>query len=95
MAKFVGATTETLSGACHDNRCLDPGVTAAAVGDEAQGRDGAVGVAGGPDLVRVDQARQRSVRGGRGTEHLVDDEAHVTRLVADVPTIGTTGRLTT
>ena len=30
-----------------------------------------------PILVRIHQARQRSVRCGRGIEHLVDDEAHV------------------
>ena len=46
-----------------------------------------------PISFAVDQARQRSVRRGRGPEDLVDDEAHVTRLVADVPTIGTTWRL--
>ena len=95
LGQIVGATTEALGGASHDNSCFDPSVTTTTVGDEAQGRDGAVGVAGGPDLVPVDQARQRSVRGSRGTEDLVEDEAHVTGLVADVPSIGTTRRLAT
>ena len=93
LGHVVVATAQPLGGAGHDDCCLDPGVTAAAVGDQAQRRDGAVGMACGPDLVRVDETRQRPVRGAVRLEHLAYDEAHVTRLVPDVPGVGTAGRL--
>jgi hypothetical protein len=61
LGQVVVATTETLGGAGHDNRCLDPSITAATVGHQAQGCDGTIRVACRPDLVRVDQTRQRPV----------------------------------
>ena len=48
----------------------------------------------GADLVGVDEIRQRTVRGAVCFEHLAYDEAHVTRLVLDVPGVGAAGRLT-
>jgi hypothetical protein len=61
FGQVVVAIVQTLGGAGHDDRCLDPSITAATVGHQAQGCDGTVGVARRPDLVRVDQTRQRPV----------------------------------
>src|SRR5580693_7875522 len=90
VGQLVPATTEALGRTGHDDRGLDSSVTTTAVPYQTQRGDGAVGVSRGADLVRVDQTRERSAGSSGGLEHLIDDEAHVSGLVADVPAVGTT-----
>ena len=93
VGQLVPATAQALGRAGHHDGGLDPRVTTAAVPDQAQRGDGTVGMSRGADLLRVDQAREGAAGTRRGLEDLIDDEAHVSGLVPNVPAVGTAGRV--